>query len=67
MFRNVIKKALNFGDILVFIKKISYKWLRILLRTDIKIIKNYFSNHKIRKLNIGAGGGSHAWLVKFRY
>jgi len=63
MFRNVIKKALNFGDILVFIKKISYKWLRILLRTDIKIIKNYFSNHKIRKLNIGAGGAPMpGWL-----
>ena len=63
MFRSVIKKVLNLGDILVFTKNFCYAKLRFLLKTDSKIIQDYFSNNKVRKLNIGAGGASMSgWL-----
>ncbi len=56
MFRSVIKKVLNLGDILVFTKNFCYAKLRFLLKIDSKIIQDYFSNNKVRKLNIGGGG-----------
>ena len=60
---SLVKKVLNLGDMLVFIKQFMKCKLRLLARTDSKIIQDYFSNNKVRKLNIGAGGASMSgWL-----
>ena len=63
MMLSLVKKVLNLGDMLVFIKQFMKCKLRLLARTDSKIIKDYYSNNRIRKLNIGAGGGGiPGWL-----